>query len=97
MSLCYDVGDVPIIAAVFATLDGTPTDPSTVALSIKLPDGTEVVYVYGADVIVQRASVGAYSVAYVLTQDARHWWRWDATGAVATAEEGYIDVKASAF
>lgn len=96
----YDQGDVWAPQATF-TVGGTPTDPTTITLRVKQPDGTVTVYgpydgnTGGSGII--RESAGVYTPAIVL-DDAGYWFaRWEGTGAAAGAVEHQAIVDPSEF
>ena len=84
MPSSYDVGDS--VKLTFQVLvDGTPTS-ATVALTVTKPDGT--VLTPGP----VEAPTGFYT-AVVAPDAAGQWvWRWTATGAATTAEDGTFTV-----
>lgn len=80
-----DVGD-PVPGLSLATsAGGVATDPTTLTLTLTLPDGTTKVGTWpaaGGDTLtVARASAGSFSCTYVTTQAGRHTVRWVASGA----------------
>lgn len=96
----YDQGDVWTPQATF-TVAAAATDPDTITLRVKEPDGTVTVYgpysgaAGGAGVT--RTSVGVYTAAIVLDQ-AGYWFaRWEGTGAAAGAVEHQATVDPSEF
>lgn len=72
------------------------TDPSTVTLWIKSPNGTETALVYGTDDEVERVSAGVYTSHVSLTAAGRWVFRYEGTGACEAADETLITVRASA-
>jgi hypothetical protein len=92
----YDIGDTVRLSAAFANIAGTATDPTTVTLRVTSRSLTTV-YTYAAGQIT-RASAGNYYYDLAITSDHGRWsYRWEATGAVATAEEGELYVRRSRF
>lgn len=87
----YDVGDVVRVTITFA-VNGTATDPTTVTLSVKEPDGTVTSYSYAGGTV-QKSTTGVYYKD--LTIDASGTWtyRWVGTGTAATAEENQFLVR----
>ena len=81
-----------------ATASGTPTDPTTVSLQIRLPGGTLVSSVYGgatdAGTIV-KDSTGRYHADYLPLTVGTHRYRWEGTGAAYAAGEGSFAVDPS--
>ena len=89
----YDIGDTRRLTATFTDIAGVATDPSTVTFKIKRPDGTATTYVYGTDAQPVKASTGVYYVDYAITLAGRHAYRFEGTGAVATAESDEFYVR----
>lgn len=79
----------PVTLTVTFTSGGTPTDPTTVAVTIQLPDLTT------ASPSIVHDSTGAYHVVYTPTQAGRHVVRWVSTGTAAAAYEDVFDVDAA--
>lgn len=83
-----------------ATLEGALTDPTTVTLTIKLPDGSTVDSVYGgataAGTIVKDA-VGVYHADYLPLTTGQHRYRFGGTGAAHAPGEGVFGIEASAL
>jgi len=87
----YDVGDVVRVSCTFSTAD-VLTDPTTITLCVKTPNGTIHEYTYAAGTVLK----GAPGVFYKdVSIDASGTWtyRWVGTGTVATAEEGQFLVR----
>lgn len=79
-----DVGD-PIPGLTLATTSGgVAADPTTLTLTLTLPDATTKVghcpAVGGDTLTITRASVGSFSCTYVTTLPGRHTVRWVAVG-----------------
>lgn len=90
----YIVGKVAKLLAAF-TLDGVATDPTTVAVTVRRPDGIKQTYVYGTDVQVVRDSQGNYRLNYTPVVAGPHWHYWVSTGTAATAGEVMFIVAAA--
>ena len=92
----YDVGDVVRIATspVFS-VGGVATDPSTVTLTVKEPDGTETAYTYAGGGVT-KAATGSYYKD--VTADAAGLWAWEwvGTGNAAAAASGAFRVRVPA-
>lgn len=86
----YHVGDYVRLRVTFYVSD-IPTDPTTVSLSVMQPDGVTTTYTYAAGQIT-RQSAGVYYRDIALAGEG--WWqyRWVGAGAVAAADEGWIQV-----
>jgi len=78
----------------FKNAAGALTDPTTVTLEVKKPNGTVTTYTYAAAQII-KDSVGRYS--YQLTVDAAGVWsyRWIGTGTVVAAEQDVFFARTS--
>lgn len=72
------------------------TDPSTVTLKHKLPDGTINSYTYAGGTVT-KDSTGIYSKNLSLADDGEHFYRFVGTGTVETAEEKRFTVRPSEF
>ncbi len=73
---------------------GRLTDPTTVYLRVKTPDGVIVTYVYLTDVALVRASTGVYYVDLDLEQDGCWSYTWGSTGAIQDVVDGTFSVRA---
>lgn len=80
----YNYGDLLRLRVVITTLDKILTDPQTVTLFIKRPDGT--VETHTTDII--RNNVGNYQCDYFIPAGGPYFYRWDAEGGVDVVEEG---------
>jgi hypothetical protein len=90
----YVAGAVVRITGAF-TASGTPTDPTTITLSLKGGTGGLVQFTYAASQIV-RDSAGNYHYDYTIPASGQFFYRWEGTGAVIAAAEGSF-VSTSAF
>lgn len=90
----YDVGDVVVLEATFTTTDdNTDTDPNTVALTVRRPDGT-LDEIDAGDI--DNPAVGSYRHDYELEDGyppGTVHYRWEGTGTAAGAEEGAFVVR----
>jgi hypothetical protein len=77
--------------APFTTVAGVPTDPTTVTLVVKEPDGTLTTYTYPATL--SKESTGRFYTD--ITLDAAGLWsyRLTGTGAVVAVEEGQLHAR----
>jgi hypothetical protein len=77
----------------FATLtntfsvDGTPTDPTTVSLTVTAPSGTSTTYTYAAAEIT-KVSTGVYTKDIACTEDDLWVYVWTGTGAASDVAAG---------
>lgn len=88
----------PTPAQLAAGEPGTPTNPTTVVLRIRRPNGSTTVHTFGLDPITNPAA-GAFEFIVLIApgEDGPWAYRWEATGTVICAEEGSFVVRASAF
>lgn len=86
----YDIGDVVVLTATFA-VDGTPTNPSTIACQVKDPNGTETTPTP------TNPSSGVYEVEVEPTTAGLWHYRFAGTGGAKAAEEHAFEVRRSAF
>ena len=93
----YIVGDRPRVTATFRSSAGSLVDPQEVTAQVRAPDGTETTFVYGTDVELVRASVGAFYLDVDLTTGGVWTVRWVGDGTIAGAEELELRVRPSAF
>lgn len=97
----YDQGDVWVPQATF-TVGGTPTDPTTLILRIKKPDGTVSVITENTPATptlpIVRVSAGVFKHSGITLDDAGYWFvRFEGTGAAVAAEEHQAIVDPSEF
>lgn len=88
----YDIGDVVRLTGTF-TVSGSATDPTTVSLLIRRPDGVKTTLVYGTDVALEKTGTGAYRCDYDPVVSGVHWYRFFSTGTAKAAEEQSFTVK----
>lgn len=76
----------------FTDITGSPTDPTTVSLELRKPDGTDLVYNWptlsGGDGLMTQEGIGRFFVDVTLDQRGLWWWIYSGTGTVVTAEQG---------
>ncbi|MGW0579631.1 hypothetical protein ACWD25_27530 [Streptomyces sp. NPDC002920] len=85
--MAYDLGDVARLTVTVTDSAGAPADAGHMALTIGLPDGTNVT----VDPVAS-TSTGSYAYGYPTVQAGRHTVRWLATGANAMAHTDVFDV-----
>lgn len=79
----YDLNDTVTLTATFK-VGTTPTDPTTVALSVTDPSGNTDSYTYGGGTIT-RSDAGVFTKA-VAADEAGEWVAtWTGTGACAAS------------
>lgn len=93
MANTYDKGDVVRLGATFTDAATPPVnaDPTAVVLRVRTPAGVTSTPVAVKD------GVGLYHHDLTLDTAGEWLYRWEGTGAVATAEEGTIYVRATQF
>lgn len=93
----YDVGDSVKVSGTFKVA-GVDTDPTTVTVSYKKPDGTVVSKVYLTDAEVVKDATGQYHMDIPVDASGRWHYRFVGTDAAKAAEEGdfYVRVQAVA-
>lgn len=89
MSNNYWLGDQITIFETF-TVDGTPTDPSAVTITVIRPDGIEESFTTPSDVV--NPSTGYYELAYLPPAIGHYDYRVVGTGTVAAAIENEFHV-----
>ena len=75
----------------------TPTDPTTVSVIHRQPDGVETTYVFGVDAEVTQVSVGNYRFEIRITNWRRHHLGAFGVGGVEKQIPVFIDVAESYF
>ena len=81
--------DLVRLSAAFTDTNGAAADPTSVALKMRLPDGT--LSTFGPT----RDSAGNYHYDYTAVQSGVHNYRFKGTGAVVAAGETSFVVKTS--
>lgn len=89
----YDIGDVPRIRATFTS--GTPAvvvDPTTIKFKYRVPGAlTTTTLTYGVDAALVKDATGIYHVDITIIIAGTWFYRWEATGSYACAEQGSFD------
>lgn len=76
---------------------GTLTNPTTVVLIIESPDNATTTYTFAIDPEITNPSVGVFlAVLDPQLPVGVYRWRWEGTGAVEAASEGFFEVMESA-
>lgn len=92
----YERGELIRVTASFTLRSsGAALDPTTVKLSVRVPDGTVTTYVYGTDAALIKDSTGHYHYDLSLASVGRYYYRWWSTGNGQAADEKSIRVKES--
>jgi len=82
ITTALEIGD-PIVASASFAVGSTPTDPTTLALTVGRPDGTTVSYSYPTDPIIVKDSAGAFHALIPATQAGQWSAYWVGTGVAA--------------
>jgi hypothetical protein len=88
----YDIGDVVRITASFTNVAGVAADPTTTALLVMLPDGSEASYATEALV---HDSIGTFHLDLGIAQSGTYSYRWTGSGTVAAVMEDSFEVTAT--
>ena len=91
MATIYDINQAVKVSAAF-TVGGVATDPTTVSLTYRTPDGTETVLTY-AGAQITKDSTGNYHVVLTVTQAGSTVYVWDGTGTDIAAISGSFFVR----
>jgi len=83
-----DVGDLVTLRVTF-TVAGVATNPTTVVLTVRMPDGTLSTPAPTLE------STGVYTYNLLLSASGVWSYRWAGTGAVQAAEEDRLYVRVS--
>lgn len=89
--MAYDLGDLVPLTVTIKDAAGTPTDATTVTLTITLPDGTTVT----PTVTNPPATTGVYTYDYPTVHAGRHAYRWTSAEPQA-AHADVFDVRPAA-
>lgn len=87
----YDIGQGVVLSAIF-TVANVLTDPTTVALVYRTPDGVETILTYANSQITKDAT-GKYHVNLSATQFGSTVYAWLATGTDQTSIDGSFMVR----
>ena len=89
----YQPGDTVRLSTVFQ-VGGVATDPSTVTLVVRAPNGTETTYDYALAEIT-KDSTGNYHKDVVASSTGVYAWKWTGTGPASGIDEGTFSVERS--
>jgi len=81
----------PVRMSVAFTVTGTATDPSTIALTVKDPNGTKTTYTYAGSQVV-KDSIGNYHFDLTPTTAGSWFYGWQSTGTAASDAEAFFTV-----
>lgn len=90
-----DIGDLARVTVAIKNASGAYTDPTTLAITVKQPNGAEL----QADLLtgLVKTASGRYYFEFQITQAGVHYYRWVSTGAATGATEGEFEVNTSEF
>ncbi len=91
-----DRGDTLRITCTFTNLAGVATDPTTIRLEHKLPDGTVNTFLYSGGQVTKQG-VGIYYRDITFANGGRHYLRFSGTGTVNAADNQVVNVRKDAF
>jgi len=94
MASTYDKGDLLRLTGTFTNVSGTATDPTTVTLKIKAPGTALATYTYALSQVT-KSTTGVYYKDISLATVGIWHYRWEGTGAVESATEGWFEVRES--
>jgi hypothetical protein len=93
----YQVGDTVRVKAEF-TQSEVPTDPDTISLQIKNPEGTTLLYSYAAAEITRDVTTTGTYYKDIFLDDLGKWmYRFQGSGTVTAADEHYLIVERTNF
>ena len=94
----YDIGDRPTVTGTFTSSADALTDPTTVTVRVREPDGTETLYTSPVASIVN-SSTGVWAFTFPAALDAAGDWyvRFRSTAGLLTAGEQKLVVRPTAF
>lgn len=92
MASTYDKGDLITLTGTFTNAGGTATDPTTITLKVKKPGTALATYTYALSQVT-KTSTGVYTRNTSLDTVGTWWYRWEGTGTVEAAVEGWFEVR----
>lgn len=91
----YDLGDQVRMSVSFTNSAGSAADPTTVTCKITDPSGNIETLVYGTDPDLVKAGTGSYQVDRKVDESGMWYYRFEGTGSVVSAAEGFLVVRRS--
>lgn len=88
----YDIGDLVRVSVIFKNDALVATDPTTVSLKFRKPDGTVTTWAVTAGEIV-KDSTGNYHADIPISASGGWHYKWFGTGAVVVGEESAFVVR----
>lgn len=86
----YTPGQLVRLSVAF-TVAGTATDPTTISVVVRTPDGRETTYTYALAQVV-KDGVGNYHYDFPASLIGYHYYRWVGAGTVIAASESSFGV-----
>lgn len=83
--MSYEVGDIARVKVAFTDVNGTPADPTSVSITIQLPDNSQALATTLPPIV--RTGTGAYYYDVTITQSGTYFYRWAGNGAVMAVGE----------
>lgn len=87
----FDINDAPHFRCNFQ-VSGVDTDPTTISLFVRAPDGTTNTYTYGGGTVT-KDSVGDFSKQISLSQRGIWYYQWTGTGTCLASAAGTVTVR----
>lgn len=88
----YDVGDL-VVLELPLTVNGVPTDPTTLTLTITPPSGAPVVKQWPSPADITKVGVGSFRYDYSPLLAGLFAYEWRSTGTAQADERGYFEVR----
>lgn len=88
----FDIGDRVKLTGTFTNAAGVLTNPTVVTCKVRTPSGTVTSHLDAAN-----PSAGVFTKEIEVTEAGMWRFRFEGTGAVKAAEEGFFDVEESVF
>lgn len=88
----YDIGDL-VVLELPLTVDGTPTDPTALTLTITPPSGAVVTKLWPSPAEITRVGPGSFRYDYSPLLAGLYAYEWKSTGTAQADERGYFEVR----
>jgi hypothetical protein len=86
----YYIGNIVRLTAAFKNSAGVATNPTTVVLQIRKPDGTNE-----SNITPTNTAVGAYQHDYTPGGGGKYYYKFVGTGGVTAADEDFFIIRGS--
>jgi len=84
-----DIGDRERLTVTFTDISGTLTNPTTVVVTVREPDGTSTAFsTADSPQLVINGSTGVYYLDHTHDQEGRHFFEFVGTGVLVAAVSG---------